>query len=313
MQPPAPALRRPVRVAAEPEGPRPGAVIGAAMALAVSVGLVAWFVTSEGGRSREDFAAVRQNAPAPAATAQGPSPDPSAEQVEQAWRKVKDVYADAGAPGLVSFSRTCAEALDEDGRILDYCLAFDMYAAAVHGQGPGPEGAWFAAGEARRLRMAASALGPGIDPNARLAQVRTMMRMVSLGPAVAEPADVQPVPVTREKPPPPRRVTAPFPPASGAKPQQMRSEEVAPRSTSDCRFEPTPAARRACDNPALEQAQARMRRAYAYALAASVDPEQLDREQAAWRTAWNAASDAETARALYERRTRELEKIAPPF
>jgi hypothetical protein len=168
-------------------------VLGAVFALAASAGLAWWLVSSQAPAPAPTVAVrplARLVAPAKA----------DFTQVQRAFDAVQDAYADGGADGLAQADDDCAAALKTDARVLDYCLAFDLFASAVAPQVArgDPEGV--------RLAQARAALPPGADPAARVSQVRALMRQASLGGAAAapriaseEPAApvIRPVPATR--------------------------------------------------------------------------------------------------------------------
>ena len=118
--------------------------------------------------------------------------------MQRAFEAVQDAYADGGADGLAQADDDCAAVLKADARVLDYCLAFDLFATAVAPQ--------VARGDSDgvRLAQARAALPPGADPAARVSQVRALMRQASLGGAAPRVAPEEPeapvirsVPVTR--------------------------------------------------------------------------------------------------------------------
>ncbi|MCR5877190.1 lysozyme inhibitor LprI family protein [Phenylobacterium sp. J367] len=66
-----------------------------------------------------------------------------------------------------------------------------------------------------------------------------------------------------------------------------------------------------CANPDLRAADRRLKQAYERAIAAGVDPLELDREQAEWRTAQSATAAGRDAMArAYELRIGQLEAHA---
>jgi hypothetical protein len=158
-------------------------ILGAFLALSISAGLVWW------------LAAPRESPPAvavrPSAKRVAPAQADFA-QVQRAFEAVQDAYADGGQDGLARADADCAAALRADARVLDYCLAFDLFATAVAPQ--------IASGDpdAARLAQAHAALPPGADPAVRLSEVRAMMRQASLGERPASP------PMTPETPESPR-------------------------------------------------------------------------------------------------------------
>lgn len=265
---------------------RTGAMVGAVAAVLASGGLAWWLSAGDrtvdlaaGVPPRSEVAGLQPAAPRASTTA-------DAEQVRRAYDQARTTYADGGAPALVQFSQECSETLAGDPRILDFCLAFDLYAAAM-APDDGPAADWFGVGEARRLRLTEAALPAGADAPARLTEVQGLMRQVN---AVETP----PSTVTPAAPPPAQRVSRPAPPAK--------------RPASQCGLAPTPADRMLCASPELRAADRRMLRAYRQAVEAGANREILEGEQSAWRVLRNrSASRAEMADA-YARRMRELEQ-----
>ena len=165
--------------ASVPEDPWRGAprrgwpVFGVVFALLVSAGLVWWLV----GSDTSPAPAVVVHAAPKGVIRASATADPA--QVQRAFEAVQDAYADGGADGLARADADCAAALKADARVLDYCLAFDLFAAAV-----APEVGRADAAETR-LAQAGAALPPGVDPGRRVAEVRALMRQASLGSAAA--------------------------------------------------------------------------------------------------------------------------------
>jgi hypothetical protein len=145
-------------------------ILGVACALAVSAGLVWWFTGPESDAPSPAVVLRPHDAATPRAAARA---DPA--QVQQAFEAVQDAYAEGGADGLARADADCAAALKADARVLDYCLAFNLFATAV-----APQIAPADPAEAR-LAAARAALPPGSDPAARIAAVQGLMRMASLG------------------------------------------------------------------------------------------------------------------------------------
>jgi uncharacterized protein YecT (DUF1311 family) len=252
--------------------------------------------------------------------AEAPAPPPvrapavaDEDQVRQAYEQVQTVYATAGVDGLTRFARTCGEALAKDARVLDYCLAFEMFAAAV-APPKGEAGRWFADGGSRRLTLAKAALPAGVDPAQRIGEVEQAMRRASGADQLAK---VEPV---REASPEPkaRPIRRETPKVAAAK-QQVRlaiarkaAKTRAPAPARDrCARAPNQAERVLCANPDIEAADARLRQAYSQALEEGVDPIQLAREQAAWRQARDAAATRDAMAKVYARRIEELEQAQP--
>lgn len=274
--------------APDPPGRRGAGIALGALAVAMISGGLAWWLS---GDDRGRMVSSAQATPTPIERPAEPrislaatAPDPG--QVRRAYDEVQAVYADGGAPALAGHARECAETLEADPRILDYCLAFDMYAAALAPK-DGEAAQWFQVGEARRLRLTREALPPGGDPEARLAEIRLLMKRAAVTPEA--PVLQQATAETRQ--------AAATPPRKAA----------ATKAASRCRFEPTPAQRILCANPQLQAADRRMQQAYRRALAAGADREVLEGEQAAWRTMRNAADNRREMAEAYARRLRELE------
>src|SRR5690242_19506446 len=101
-------------------------IFGVILALAVSGGLVWWLLAPEGNQTAP--AVVVQGIPKRVIRASA-TPDPA--QVQRAFEAVQDAYADGGPDGLARADADCAAALKADARVLDYCLAFDLFATAV--------------------------------------------------------------------------------------------------------------------------------------------------------------------------------------
>jgi hypothetical protein len=173
-------------------------ILGAFFALSISAGLVWW------------LAAQPVSAPAPA-VATRPTTRPVAPleadfaQIQRAFEAVQDAYADGGEDGLARADADCAAALKADARVLDYCLAFDLYATTV--APPIARGD----SDAVRLAQAREALPPGADAAARVSQVRALMRQASLGEAPAAPQITPEAPESPQVRPLPdlRQVSAP--------------------------------------------------------------------------------------------------------
>ena len=196
-------------------------VFGVVVALAFSAALVWWLVAPDISPAPAVVvhSAVKTAVYAPA------NADPA--QVQRAFAAVQDAYADGGADGLARTDADCAAALKDDARVLDYCLAFDLFATAV-----APE-IGRADASAARLEAARAALPPGLDPAARLAQVRVLMRQASLGAGFEPPriAAAQRAPIPR---PAVRLAQAPASP-SHASPPHASAPHVASRAAEQRR------------------------------------------------------------------------------
>lgn len=301
---PSPDLEAAPREAEPPAPRRRGAVVGAVLAVAASAGL-AWYLTRPdpppAPAMRPQVAEIAPRAQLAPATA-------DASQVERAYDQVQTVYADQGAAGLARFSEGCAETLEKDARVLDFCLAFDLFAQAV-APPEGQDGAWFAAGEARRLRLTRAALPAGVDPQARIQAVEALMRRASgADQTVAESA---PAPARKAAV---QRTAAPDARAQARQKLRaalVRTPPARRRVPVDrCASLATIADRMVCGDARLQAADARMRQAYVGALAAGADPEILDREQADWRRARAATTGRDDLAYLYNRRIEDLEVAA---
>jgi hypothetical protein len=161
---------------AAPRARRALPILGVACALAVSGGLIWWFTGSEGSQATPPALRIHPAAATPRAPA---AADPA--QVQQAFEAVQDAYADGGTQGLARADADCAAALKADARVLDYCLAFNLFATAVAPQIASAD-PW-----TTRLAAARAALPPGVDPAARVSAVQSLMRMATLGQAPASP------------------------------------------------------------------------------------------------------------------------------
>jgi uncharacterized protein YecT (DUF1311 family) len=267
------AERDPVRLAAS----RGAFAFGAAAAAAAlaSAGLVYWIGVSED----RSLSAGRELAAPPARRIYA-SPKPDARQVVRAYDQLRDVYADRGMSGVVRFARDCADGLRTDPRVLDFCLAFDIYAASLGGDDADVDldvRAWQAQARGRDLTLARRALPPDQDAAARLAEVRGLARQASLAATIA--------------------------PAPNA-------AQTAAAAAEACRRRVAVAQGVVCASPALRDADHRMRVAYNQALAEGAAPRRLARDQARFRAAVKAASPDRAAIArLYKRRTHALEVL----
>ncbi|HEV2530785.1 hypothetical protein [Phenylobacterium sp.] len=191
---------------------RLGIVLAALVAAAASASLAWWFAVPD--RSA-DIAAVPAAAPAPppAAAAQPvryDAADPDANQVRRAWADVRQAYSTGGPEALVRASQACAGAVPAAPTTLDYCLAYDIYAAEVApGDGSQGQAGWFSGSGDRGLALARSALPEGVDAHNRLAQVAALTTAV----------------LPKAKPPQPRiQAVHARPPA--ARPHLLRARHV---------------------------------------------------------------------------------------
>jgi len=280
-------------------------IVGAVFALAVSAGLIWWLAAPQAPDTPAPAAAIRPHPAAPAPRAPL-NADPA--QVQRAFEAVQDAYADGGADGLARADGDCAAALKTDARVLDYCLAFDLFATAV-----APEIARNDP-EAARIEAARTALPPGADPAQRVAAVRALTRQASLG------GEAPPAVVPRAPPGPPVRIAAAKPAAphaTRAKQRRLAARAAvralfAKAQADGCAARPTLAERLVCGDARLSASDHRMRQAYEAALSAGADPLLVDAGQARFHAARDAAKDAAAVEKLYEQRTRELEDLSPP-
>jgi hypothetical protein len=268
-----------------------GVALGALAAALASAGLAYW-VSGGGDRT---LSAPPPSASAPAQPVAYAAPAPDAAQVKRAYDQFQEIYADQGSRGVVGFARSCAQSVRSDPGVLDFCLAFDIFAAALDFDDPADD-EWLSGAPTRDLDLTRSVLPPGADAAARLAQVRAFARQVSL-----EAPDAQ---VARAAPPPTPSTTAKAEPAPAA----SASSAKARRTVAACRSRPTAAQRTVCASPALREAEQRLRVAYRRAVAAGVNPRKLARDQANFRADLDdaGADSAELAR-LYHKRTQALE------
>jgi hypothetical protein len=169
----------------EPPRSRLGIALAAVLAVIVSVALAWWLAAPD--RSAQLVATpapAQATAPAPPAAAPAAplryaAADPDPDQVRRAWTDVRQTYSDGGPEALVRASQACARAAPANPQTLDYCLAYDIYAAEVApsdaAQG---QGGWFAGSGDRGLALARSALPDGVDAHNRLAQVAALTTAV---------------------------------------------------------------------------------------------------------------------------------------
>lgn len=280
---------------------RLGVILGASAAAVVSAGLVYW-IGSQGDST------LSGAPPAPVRRAYAPA-KPDAGQVVRAYEQLQEIYADQGASGVASFARSCADSLTSDPGALDFCVAFDIYAASVTGDDELAR-TWRADAEVRDLALARAALPPAQDPAARLTQIRALARQASLqDPDLAAPAQN---PGSQAKPAPAKSPSTRS--TSSARPaavKTMSTRTARQAAVNACRSRATAAQRTVCASPALRQADQRLRIAYRRALAAGANPQRLARDQTSFRAAVNAAApDRVAVERLYYRRTRALETLA---
>jgi hypothetical protein len=279
---------------------RAGVVLGALAAAAASIGLAWWL----GGDDPAGFADPPPAAVAAAPRAQ-PAPIADEAQVRRAYEQFQSVYAEAGMDGLLRSARTCAEALERDPRVLDFCLALDIYASTLPPQDAAQE-AWFRGAGGRRLALARVALA---DAEAAPVRVAAVERLTRIAVPAGAPAAQDPVMPAAVREPPAPAAAKPARAKTPARPALRRGADQAGRSvTPRYRCDTATAAGRAvCTSPALQQRHREMQRAYDRALAAGMDEHLLNRQQARWRRAVNVAGgDATELSRLYKRRIWEL-------
>lgn len=309
-----------------------GAALGAGAAALISAGLVYWI----GSGGDPTLKRIGHASPTPA---YAPS-EPDAGQVVRAYEQLKEIYAARGAAGVAGFARGCAQSLTVDPSALDFCIAFDIYAASVIGDDETAR-AWRANATARDLALARAALAPTADPVVRLARIREFARQVSLrdpdltqlqakarpaphrtGPRparrvakpAAEPADpsldqpaAQVAAATAAEAKPARPAVVNKPPVNRA----VAKRPPAAAAAEGCGRKVTAGERAVCASPALRQADAELQAAYRKAVAAGANPIQLAREQARFRRSVNAAApDRVALERLYYQRTRDLEGLS---
>ncbi len=282
-------LRAEAELPPPPAPSKTPAILGAVAAIVVSSGLAYWL-----SRPEAPFANAEVLTPRPQAEIlRVATPRADVEQVRRAYDEFTSVYATAGVPGLARFAESCRQSLAGDPRILDFCLAFDLFAASVQS-----DRATAGKDEAAHLAMVHAALPGEAAPDRRIAEVRRMMRQASGVPESLRAADD--APAARDGV---RRVSLAAPPPATRK-------RVRPAIPPTCRAKPTPADRLVCADPALGAQHRRMRAAYDKALAAGADPLAIDRGQAEWRVARNAQGDRKALMSIYERRIWELQAAA---
>jgi hypothetical protein len=185
------ALEGEPRAAARPMA---GAVVTAAAAITASAAL-AWWVAHPARAPAPPPPLASAVAPEPPQPLRYADAEPDPDQVRQAWREARARFTQGGAQALVARSVACAKALAADPRRLDFCLAFDVYAAEIAGGAPdaGPQADWFAATGDRDLALARSALPQTVDAGNRLAQVEALTTAVLPKPEPAA-SDARPQP-----------------------------------------------------------------------------------------------------------------------
>lgn len=129
-------------------------------------------------------------APLPPLTPASYAP-PDRDAVSRGYADVGRVYHAGGASELARTSRDCYERLQQTPAyaLLDYCLAFDAFAAAALRREVDmdilPSGSWFDRAPQRGLRVAQAMMGPEGDAAARLLDIRRMALELGHGQQVA--------------------------------------------------------------------------------------------------------------------------------
>ena len=188
---PKPGLEPPSDDELEFSTPRPGSRLGLALAaviaLAASAGLAWWFAAPNHAADVSAPTPAAAAPPTPKVEAPAPlrfaAPDPNPAEVRRAWTDVRQGYAEAGGDALVRASQACAGAVPTDPQRLDYCLAYDIYAASIAppaatAKSDSGQGDWFAAAGERGLALARTALPQGVSPENRVAQVTALTKAV---------------------------------------------------------------------------------------------------------------------------------------
>jgi hypothetical protein len=158
--------------------PRLGVIVAGFVAALASAAMAWWVASPDRARQIGPAAPVAASAPvaqAPEAPLRYAAADPDPNQVKRAWRDVRQTYVDDGPEALVRGSEACARGLPGDPQSLDYCLAYDMYAAIV---APEAQADWFGDSRSRGLALARTALPDGVDAGNRIAQVAALTRAV---------------------------------------------------------------------------------------------------------------------------------------
>lgn len=272
---------------APPKSSKAATIGGAAAAAVIAAGLGWWLTTAEPTTFQNRESARVQPAAAPAVL----SPV-DAEQVRRAHDEFLTTAQASGVEGLERFRESCEASARADGRILDFCLAFDLLSDGV--SAPGPET------QARRLALVEAAVPAEPAPASRVEAVRAQLQLLG---ALSAPPPAPSVATAQVQAAP-----APVKVAAVAKPPVAKA--TAPAPPSRCRFLSTPADRMICANPSLKTQHDRMRAAYDEALKNGANPLAIDRGQAEWRALRNAADSRAELAALYARRTRELKAAA---
>jgi uncharacterized protein YecT (DUF1311 family) len=272
---------------------------------------------------------------------------PDRDAVAQAYAKAGEVYQAEGVSGLARYGLQCFRVLEERSsyRQLDYCIAFDAFAAAMNqrvaGGQPAPPDSYFGQTAERHMAVAEAVMGPEGDASARLTDLRRIAIEVARlsGPAVlAAPGAGVPAqpPLAAAPQAAPAGAAAPaaqipaaqipaaqipaaepgrFPAVGGPTAREVAAARPARGQgpSFNCRYARTNAERMVCGNADLAAADRRLNDAFENAIAAGADREALRLEQDRWLAQREgAAPDPEAVREAYERRTRELESLEAP-
>ena len=263
-------------------------------------------------------------------------PDDSA--VREAYTEAQGLLRQGGVSALTRRGLNCFEGLAQrpSYRLMDYCLAFDLFADALNartagGAQPSPT-SWLGSSGARHLNVAQAIMGPEGDAEARLFD----LRRAAAGLIGAEPPPPLPaygLRVVVEPPPAPELTGAPtaaptvapqVAPTQPSRAPAPRAERTAPRleqppppalqATSpsfNCRYARTRSEQMVCGDPGLAAADRALDRAFREAIRAGQSASELRRAQDRWLSVREeAASSAEAVAQVYARRIAELEALA---
>lgn len=268
---------------------------GAAAAAALAVGLGWWFSTADTTTfQNRESARLQPVAAAPIALS-----SVDLDQVRRGRDEFDATYAVGGAEAQGRFLDSCEASARGDGRILDFCLAFDLMGDTL--APPDIET------DARRLALVQAAVPAEPAPLRRVQAVRDALQAEGVSFAVPTVAAVAPRAQTPAETTPTVTVSKALP--AKAEPIKVAKVRTTPPA-SRCATLSTPADRLVCANPSLKTQHDRMRLAYERALANGADPLAIDRGQAEWRAQRNAMKSRQDLSALYARRIAELRAAA---
>lgn len=261
-----------------------GSWIGAFAAVLCSLTLAYWVAGS--GRNAEDRAARRT--PVPAVFQISSPPDPA--QVRRAYDQVRNVYGEYGLRGVIAVADGCRNAVAASPAQLDFCVAFAADAAALAAASDDPAAlVWSADAERQQLALIRGVVGPKYDPSARLERIRELTRTLIHDRTQARLAEED------------RRRQLLL--AQAERTRQLRTVHAVCRPHSAHE-------RTLCAHPDLRAQDLRLKTAYRRALARSADRARMERVQAQWMAAFNAAApDPKLVSNLYRIRIRELERL----